>query len=243
VLFFLRATFTIFSVIALISSPGSVDKISPAPRRALCCNCCLTGSYPAVALVACLLCSVQRRFQGVPDWVCYCGPVRSVNQQIGNAVPYPMVIEVAASVFEAATGLNGRRPPPLVGPSLEGWGLPEAQRQRYDTWLKDTGWQGVVEGSRAALQAELSYSTCPDAPSQTAAAAGAASGGSGSKQQQALESSGGGSMQRRRHRQQQQQQAGQKSGLQPSTDEELGDHSSQQTKGLTPSKRHQPDEQ
>lgn len=188
-----------------------------------------------------LCCSVQRRFQGVPDWVSYYGTVKSVNQQIGNAVPYPMAIEVAASVFEAATGLKGRRPPHLVGPSPEGWGLPQAQKQMYETWWKSTGWQDVVEGSRAALQAELTHSTCTDAPSQ-AAGAEAVSGGSGSKQQQPLDSSGGGgSMQRHRRRQQQQQ--GQKSGLQPSTDEGLGDDSSQQTKGLTPSKRPQPDEQ
>jgi hypothetical protein len=52
--------------------------------------------------------------QSVPDWVKYRGSAKSRDQQVGNAVPYLLSIEVAASVtsiYEAATGKPGRRPP------------------------------------------------------------------------------------------------------------------------------------
>jgi hypothetical protein len=79
----------------------------------------------------------QARFQGVPDWINYCGrDDRAKHLQIGNAVPYLLAVEVTASVFKAATGQDGRRPPALVGPSLDGVGVPAADLTRYMKWVQ-----------------------------------------------------------------------------------------------------------
>lgn len=93
----------------------------------------------------------QARFQGVPDWMMYCGrDERAKHLQVGNAVPYLLAVEVAASVLKAATGQDGSRPPALVGPSLEGWGLSAADLPRYQEWVKETGGAGC-EGRCAVL--------------------------------------------------------------------------------------------
>jgi hypothetical protein len=70
-------------------------------------------------------------------------------------VPYLLCAEVAASVFEAATGVSGRRPPHLIGPSLDGFGLSAAELVRYRAWLNTTTWPEVVLRSRAELARQL----------------------------------------------------------------------------------------
>jgi hypothetical protein len=113
-----------------------------------------------VCLPACL--SLQRRAQGIPDWFVYEGSLQSREQQVGNAVPYLLCAEVAASVYEAATGLSARRPPTLLGPSLDGFGLSAADQQRYRAWLQATPWPTVVLGSRAELARRLGPKTPDD---------------------------------------------------------------------------------
>jgi hypothetical protein len=89
----------------------------------------------------------------MPDWLHLCGARTDVERQIGNAVPYTLAAEVAASVWEAATGAPAARPPDLTGPSLTGAGLPREQLQAYEAWRAAQGddWNGVIAASRAAL--------------------------------------------------------------------------------------------
>jgi hypothetical protein len=185
---------------------------------------------------------LQRRFQSVPDSFHYVGNDKAKHQQIGNAVPYLLGVEVAANVYKAATGVDGNRPPALVGPSPAGWGLSALDLPRYQSWWGATGWRGVVLESRAALAEQLEEDLPADVLSQVAAtaaaAAGAGGGGSGvggeasgirrgsggdSSSQQQQQSGRRGSKSRKRSRQQQPQAGSgqQQEGLQAEPEESV----------------------
>jgi hypothetical protein len=110
--------------------------------------CCCCSTAPAECL--------QRRLQSVPDFFVYFGQRQQQHQQIGNAVPYLLAAEVAASVWEAATGQPGRRPPDLAGPSPSGIGLVPDQVPAYRAWVGGFGsHRELVVCTRAALAAAL----------------------------------------------------------------------------------------
>jgi hypothetical protein len=85
----------------------------------------------------------------------YWGESRQQAQQVGNAVPYPVAVEVAGCVWEAATDQTFSGLPILKGPSREGMGLSAADRGRWvDLWqgLDVEGQHGVVLGWKEAME-------------------------------------------------------------------------------------------
>jgi hypothetical protein len=84
----------------------------------------------------------------------YMGLPKQLAQQEGNAVPYSVAVEVAGSVWEAATGQPARGLPVLKGPSPDGVGLSEADRERWRGWwegLEPEGKHGVVLGWKESM--------------------------------------------------------------------------------------------
>lgn len=98
---------------------------------------------------------LQARCQGCPDWLHYEGcNDKQRDQQVGNAVPYPVAVEVAGSVWEAATGQPYSGLPILKGPSPAGIGLAEADSARWKGWwegLQPEGKHEVVLGWKEAM--------------------------------------------------------------------------------------------
>lgn len=174
----------------------------------------------------------RARFQGVPDWMNYCGrDDRAKQLQIGNAVPYLLAVEVTASVFKAATGQDGQRPPALVGPSLDGVGVPVADLPCYMKWVqpahlleaeRDAHWHNIVVDSRAAWAQQLVVEEAQQPPpsrsrTRRSHTAGGASGGAAGSE---VRSDGDAAQQeqgsrKRGHEQQQQQQQADEEQQQP----------------------------
>jgi hypothetical protein len=91
----------------------------------------------------------------------HCVCASACHAQVGNAVPYLLAAEVAAAVWQAATGQPGCRPPLLNGPCPEGTGIadPLLLAQHYVPWLQQQqqaagGWGGVLHACREQLQHE-----------------------------------------------------------------------------------------
>jgi hypothetical protein len=79
--------------------------------------------------------------------------------QVGNAVPYLLAAELAATILEAATGEPAARPPELPGPCDEGFGIHSLEAARaYEQWQQEQqSRSAVVKKSREALERLLAY--------------------------------------------------------------------------------------
>lgn len=78
----------------------------------------------------------RRRLQSLPDWLLVEGDQKARERQIGNAVPYLMGVAIMGQVFAAATGQPPYRPPALLGPCLDGTGVPDDALEFYADWLQ-----------------------------------------------------------------------------------------------------------
>eukprot|EP00879_Flechtneria_rotunda_P015698 GHRR01016420.1.p1 GENE.GHRR01016420.1~~GHRR01016420.1.p1 ORF type:complete len:813 (+),score=338.90 GHRR01016420.1:1419-3857(+) len=99
----------------------------------------------------------RARLQSIPDWVQIDFlAIKEFEQQVGNAVPYLLGQEVAAAVWEAATGQPAQRPPclyTLAGPCTHGTGIADkADRATYEQWVQQQpDWGQVIADIRTLL--------------------------------------------------------------------------------------------
>eukprot|EP00775_Hariotina_reticulata_P006940 gene6940-7158_t len=97
----------------------------------------------------------RRRLMSLPDFLVVRGRHKEVEQQVGNAVPYLLAAELAASILEAATGTLAPRPPELPGPSEDGFGINSLEDMlAYEHWQQELG-RAVVKESHKALALRL----------------------------------------------------------------------------------------